>query len=271
MLRLDIVHRDISGNKWYKLKNNIEHCLRNDIQAILTFGGAYSNHLAAAAAMAQLSGMRSIGIVKGKYAQTAITPTLQFCREQGMQLAFVTNEEYERRTDDDWLRYLSEQYGDPFIIPEGGANEYGRAGAAEIATLIPERYTHIAVSVGTGTTLSGIANSATSGTEVIGFAPMKEGMYLADEVRKYVHRNNFTVYDDWHFGGFGKYTDELVLFMNDFYAGQDVPLDMVYTAKMMFGLKQQILSGMYDKQAKILCLHTGGLQGNVSLKDKLVY
>ncbi len=271
MLRLDVVHHNVSGNKWYKLKYNIEYCERNNIKSILTFGGAYSNHLAATAAMANLCGLSSIGIVKGTYAEKELTPTLIFCREQGMRLVFVTHEDYARKYDKAWLEYLSAQYDHPMIIPEGGANEQGRTGAAEIASMVPRHYTHIAVSVGTGTTLAGIADRVEGGVRLIGFAPMKGGRYLNDEVGKLVSRNNFTIYDDWHFGGFGKHTGELVSFMNKFYIEQQVPLDMVYTAKMMFGLQQQILTGMYDKQAKILCLHTGGLQGNVSLKDKLVY
>ena len=157
------------------------------------------------------------------------------------------------------------------IIPEGGANEYGRLGAEDIVGMIPDRCTHIAVSVGTGITLAGIANAIGKDVQVAGFAPMKGGQYLEAEIGKYTHRKNFTVYDDWHFGGFGKYSNELVEFMNNFYKEQHIPLDMVYTAKMMFGLQQQILNGMYEKQAKILCLHTGGLQGNVSIKEKLTY
>lgn len=271
MLRLDVVHHDVSGNKWYKLKHNIEHCIRNNITSILTFGGAYSNHLAATAAMAKISGLQSIGIIKGTYAEKVLTPTLEFCRAKGMELVFVSHEDYAKKYDSEWLESISARYNHPIIIPEGGANEYGRQGAAEIAALIPDRFTHIAVSVGTGTTLAGIAHAVRNDVHVAGFAPMKGGQYLQVEISKHSNRGNFTVYDDWHFGGFGKYTDELAEFMNEFYKEQGIPLDMVYTAKMMYGLRQQILNGMYDKQAKILCLHTGGLQGNISIKDKLTY
>lgn len=271
MLRLDVIHKDVSGNKWYKLKYNIEHCLRNDYQSILTFGGAYSNHLAATAAIARLAGIQSIGIVKGKYAETVLTPTLTFCLQQGMQLEFATNEEYALKYDGDWLQTFSARYPGTCIIPEGGANDCGVAGAAEIAELIPGDYTHVAVSVGTGSTLAGVAKAVSPGVQVIGFAPMKGGTYLQDNISKWVARSNFIVYDDWYFGGFGKHTPGLLHFMNDFYLQLNIPLDMVYTAKMMYGLREQILNGLYDKQAKILCLHTGGLQGNVSLKDKLVY
>lgn len=271
MLRLDAVHHHVSGNKWYKLKYNVEYCRLHSIGTILTFGGAYSNHLAATAAMANISGIKSIGVIKGTYAEKGLTPTLRFCSDNGMELVFVTHEDYARKYDEDWLRYLSARFNYPMIIPEGGANEYGRKGAGEIAELIPERFTHVAVSVGTGTTLAGIVDCIGEDVRVLGFAPMKGGKYLQDDISKYVPGGNFTICDDWHFGGFGKHTAELVVFMNQFYRENNIPLDMVYTAKMMYGLQARILAGEYEKASKILCLHTGGLQGNVSIKDKLIY
>lgn len=271
MLRLDVVHHHVSGNKWYKLKYNVDHCRSHDIGTLLTFGGAYSNHMAATAAMANISGLKSIGVIKGTYAEKELTPTLRFCSDNGMELVFVTHEDYARKYDEDWLQYLSGRFNNAMIIPEGGANEYGRKGAGEIADLIPERFTHVAVSVGTGTTLAGIVDGIGRDVLVAGFAPMKGGKYLQDEINKYVLGGNFSICDDWHFGGFGKHTVELVEFMNQFYRENNIPLDMVYTAKMMYGLQAGILAGEYDKASKILCLHTGGLQGNVSIKDKLIY
>lgn len=274
MLRLDVVHPVVSGNKWYKLKHNIQYCLDNHITTILTFGGAYSNHLVATAAAAQLYGVQSVGIIKGKYAETNLTPTLKSCLEYGMELQFVTNEEYDKKNDEGWLQQLSEKYKNALIVPEGGANDMGRAGASDIAELIPERFTHIAISVGTGTSLTGVLNNLRQDATVIGFAPMKGGAYLNEEVREYIQpdkRQRYIIYDDWHFGGFGKHTDELISFMNEFYEHHRMPLDMVYTAKMMFGLREQVMEGLYPETSKILCVHTGGLQGNLSIKDRLVY
>lgn len=271
MLRLDVVHKHVSGNKWYKLKYNVEYCRSHGINTILTFGGAYSNHLAATAAMANVCGLQSIGIVKGTYAEKELTSTLQFCRDNCMQLEFATHEDYAKKYDPEWLEYLSSRFNSPMIIPEGGANEHGRRGAAEIVALIPGRFTHVAISVGTGTTLAGIVKATDDDVQTVGFAPMKGGKYLQQEIAQHLPGNNFVIHDDWHFGGFGKYKPELVEFMNQFYTEHNIPLDIVYTAKMMFGLRHQILDRVYDKQAKILCLHTGGLQGNVSIKDKLIY
>lgn len=274
MLRLDIIHAEVSGNKWYKLKHNINYCQKQGVNSILTFGGAYSNHLAATAAMAQMSGLRSIGIVKGKYAEANPTPTLLSCINNGMQLVYVTNEEYRQKNDKGYLLVLAERFDNPLIIPEGGANALGRVGAEEIVSLIPERFTHIAVPVGTGTTLIGIVNSCNDDVAVIGFAPMKGGAYLNAEVKPYLKSNradSYHIYDDWHFGGFGKHNEELISFMNQFYIQHNIPLDKVYTAKMMYGLKAQIEQGLYPQDVKILCIHTGGLQGNQSLSGQLQY
>lgn len=271
MLRLDVIHQHVSGNKWYKLKYNIQHCYSHGVKSILTFGGAYSNHLAATAAMANISGLKSIGVIKGTYAEKELTPTLRFCIDNGMQLVFVSHEDYARKYDNDWLAELSVRFNNPMLIPEGGANEYGRKGAKEIAGLIPEQYTHVVVSVGTGSTLCGIVDGLGENVRVSGLAPMKGGKYLQEEISKYTDKRNFTIYDNWHFGGFGKHTEELVLFMNKFYQENNIPLDMVYTAKMMYGLREQIMDGLYPADARILSVHTGGLQGNITLTGKLEY
>lgn len=273
VLRLDIVHPHVSGNKWYKLMYQLDHCALQGIKKVLAFGGAYSNHLAATAAMANLAGLQSVGVVRGDFYKK-LTPSLQFCKEQGMQLHFVTYAEYDRKTEPDMLADLSAQYPGAFIIPEGGANELGRRGAGEIAAIIPESYTHVAVAVGTGTTLAGIINNVPEGTQVYGYAPMKGGAYLDDVVAPWVlpeKQGSYKIFDNWHFGGFGKHTTELLAFMNEFYIEQNIPLDKVYTAKMMWGVMEQIKMGFFSNNARILCVHTGGLQGNISVANELCY
>lgn len=270
VLRLDVVHKDVSGNKWYKLRYNIQHCIDNNIDTILSFGGGYSNHLAATAAMAKLAGLKSVGVVRGNYPQ--LTTTLQFCIDNGMQLRAVAHEEYKRKNSEEMLGRFAEQFPGAFIIPEGGANHLGREGTKDIAGMIPSGYTHVAVSVGTGTTLAGLANALPIGTKVAGFAPMKGGAYLNEEVSEWIEddkKSSYHIYDNWHFGGFGKHTDELLHFMNDFHKEENIPLDKVYTAKMMFGIRQQVLDGVYPADARILCIHTGGLQGNKSVGTQL--
>ncbi len=274
MLRLDAVHPVVSGNKWYKLKYNLQYAQLNGYISILTFGGAYSNHLVATAAAAQLSGIKAIGIVRGNYATDNLTPTLQQCMNHGMQLHFVSREEYDKKEDKTYLQDLAMQFNNPFIIPEGGNNEWGRKGTEEIASYIPSHYTHICISVGTGTTLAGTRAALPLQQQVLGYVPMKNGIYLKQEIDKHLEpeqRAAYQLFDNWHCGGFGKTNDELLSFMNSFYKINHIPLDIVYTGKMMLGIQQQLQQGYFASGDRILCIHTGGLQGNTSVKDRLVY
>jgi 1-aminocyclopropane-1-carboxylate deaminase len=174
----------------------------------------------------------------------------------------------------EFLERLSSKFDTPFIIPEGGANEWGREGSTEITEYITDNYSHVCISVGTGTTLAGIRAALSQNIQVLGYVPMKGGVYLKEEINKYIElekQDDYMLYDDWHSGGFGKWNDELIGFMNSFHAINDIPLDIVYTGKMMMGISEQLKSGYFPKNAKILCIHTGGLQGNSSVKHLLSY
>jgi len=272
MLRLDLVHPVVSGNKWFKLRLNMKHAVESGAKNIVTFGGGYSNHLISTAYIARMFGIHAIGIVRGKY--DVLTPTLQACKDEGMELIFISKEDYKSKDEPDWEKKLAEHFDELFIIPEGGANEWGRAGAGLIGRFINDSYTHVAVSVGTGTTLIGLKNKISAHRQLLGFAPMKQGAYLHEYINSHIHadnNNNWQLFDEWHFGGFGKWNDELVSFMNDFYRVNNIPLDIVYTSKMMYGLQQMILSDFFPKDARILCIHTGGLQGNTTAEKKLCY
>jgi 1-aminocyclopropane-1-carboxylate deaminase len=269
MLRLDELHPEVSGNKWYKLKYNLQQAVEAGFDTVLTFGGGYSNHLTATAAAAKLIGLRSIGIVRGRY--EPLTPTLEGCVTNSMELVFVPREEYGCKEDEQWLAELRAKYS-AFIIPEGGANEWGRKGAEEIASMVPLDYTHVCVSVGTGTTFIGLRNALPAGQALWGYVPMKRGGYLKDEITSQLSTDaNWQLFDEWHFGGFGKVNDTLIDFMNQFYAIHRTPLDIVYTAKMMYGIRQQMQQSVFPKEAKLLCIHTGGLQGNASVAGRLAY
>lgn len=272
MIRLDLLHPVISGNKWFKLKHNLRYAIEHKYDDILTFGGGYSNHLIATAAAAKKYGVRSIGIVRGNYNTTELTPTLKACKELDMELFFISREEYAKKEDEAWLKVLYKKYSEPYIIPEGGANDKGRVGAGEIAELIPEHYSHICVSVGTGTTFIGLRNNLLVTKTVLGFAPMKKGSYIAEEIAPLIRNdNNWHIFDRWHFGGFGKWDNTLLAFMNQFYELNAIPLDIIYTAKMMYGVEALLKEGYFSKDSNILCVHTGGLQGNVSVQKQLVY
>lgn len=274
MLRLDVIHPVVSGNKWYKLKENVHQAIKYEYKGILTFGGAYSNHLVAAAATANEYGLQSIGIIRGKYASNNLSPTLESCVAYGMKLIFVSKEDYAQRADEQWLTFLLNEYPGYFVIPEGGANKWGRDGAKAIAAYIPQGYTDICISVGTGTSYIGIVNALPPEQQVYGYIPMKGGNYMKDIITPFIDKDQSiapALFDKWHFGGFGKWSKELTDFMNSFYDINKIPLDMVYTAKMMYGIQEQIRQGTFPFQSKILCIHSGGLQGNASIAHLLTY
>ncbi len=272
MLRLDLLHPVISGNKWYKLVYNLEYATAGGYKTIVTFGGGFSNHLVAVAHAAKLAGLKVVGIVRGKYDQ--LTPTLLSCQEEGMELRFETKSDYDLLQSADHEQELLSQYERPLIIPEGGANEMGRNGAGLISKFFDKGYTHIAVSVGSGTTLAGIRNNTSTEQSILGFAPMKGGSYLKDHIFPWLsvgQDTNWHLYDTWHFGGFGKWNAELVGFMNGFYEHNLIPLDVIYTSKMMYGIQSLLADGCFDPLDRVLCVHTGGLQGNAGLKGALLF
>ncbi len=272
MLRLDLLHPVISGNKWFKLRLNIRHAIDRGFKSLVTFGGGYSNHLVATACAGKMFGITTIGIVRGRY--DILTPTLMQCQNAGMKLIFVTKEEYDRKEDADWIREMASQFDELFIIPEGGANEWGRRGAGLIDRFVNASYSLVAVAVGTGTTLIGLRNSLDVRQQLVGYVPMKQGLYLKEHIFTHLHtdkKESWQLFDEWHFGGFGKWNTELLTFMNEFYKINNIPLDIVYTAKMMYGVRQQVLAGYFAADARILCIHSGGLQGNVSVQGKLLY
>lgn len=265
MLRLDQIDPVISGNKWFKLKHNLEAAVSKGYRQILTFGGAYSNHMVAAAAAAQRAGLSSIGIIRGFHGQQQLSTTLKSCMAYGMALHFVSRETYALKNDPDYLQQLSTTFAHTYIIPEGGDNEAGRKGAGEIVTWIPGDCTHICVPVGTGTTFTGIRKALNVQVAMTGFTVMKGGQYLAADMAQHIpaaQNVNWRLEDRFHFGGFAKTTGELLYFIRDFYTDTHIPLDIVYTGKMMFGVRQMISEGYFPEKATLLCLHTGGLQGN---------
>lgn len=269
ILRLDLIHPDVSGNKWYKLKHNIATIQSQDYKGLITFGGAYSNHLTATAAACKIFNVPCIGIVRGDELHETSNASLKFCHEQGMQLVFVSRKEYDLKYQELYWEVWRRQYPDYFIVPEGGNNDLGRKGTEEIAQLIPSGYDIVACSVGTGTTLNGILNAINDTVQVYGFVPMKNGRYLAENIS--TEHNHWSLVDNYHFGGFGKYNEALISFMNVFYEQTHIPLDVVYTAKMFYGLLDMIKAAHIGSDKKILAVHTGGLQGNSTIKDALIF
>ena len=268
--REDLIHSVVSGNKFRKLKYNLLQAKTENKKTLLTFGGAFSNHIAAVAFAARENGFKSIGIIRGEEIQDKIgsNPTLQFAQECGMQLEFVSREAYRLKHESSFLEELKLKFGDFYLIPEGGTNELAVKGCEEILTDEDHEFDYICCAVGTGGTISGIINSALSYQKVLGFPALK-GDFLKDEICIFVQNKNWKLINDYHFGGYGKVNEELIAFINDFYNTNQIPLDPVYTGKMVFGVIDMIQKNYFPAQSRILLIHTGGLQGIQGMNAKL--
>ncbi|MEO6683011.1 MAG: pyridoxal-phosphate dependent enzyme [Ginsengibacter sp.] len=273
MLRLDKVHPVISGNKLFKLSYYLQETLLTPHKTIITFGGAYSNHLAATAYACKLLNIKCIGLVRGEK-PAILSDTLVFCRKNEMELEFLSREEYRKIASKPEHAFLKEKYGDHCLIPEGGYSTKGMLGASLICDYYTSnQYTHICLPVGTATTLAGIIKNTNTSTNIIGFPALKGMMDISERLHflKIENFSNLSLVHDYHFGGFGKKTPKLVYFMNQFYREQQIPLDVVYTAKMMFGVQDMVQKKYFPAGSDILCIHTGGLQGHRSIKEMLEY
>lgn len=268
--REDLLHPVVSGNKFRKLKYNLLQAKAENKKTLLTFGGAFSNHIAAVAFAAQEQGLQSIGIIRGDELGDKIesNPTLQFAQECGMQLEFVSREDYRLKKEPSFLKNLEQQFGDFYLVPEGGTNALAIKGCQEILTPEDSSFDYICCAVGTGGTISGIINSALPHQKVLGFPALK-GDFLQDEIRIFVQNENWELITDYHFGGYGKVNEDLIHFINQFYIENQIPLDPVYTGKMVFGVMDLIQKNYFPAHSNILLIHTGGLQGIFGMNAKL--
>jgi 1-aminocyclopropane-1-carboxylate deaminase/D-cysteine desulfhydrase-like pyridoxal-dependent ACC family enzyme len=265
VLRTDLNHPEISGNKLYKLKYNIEEAKKQHKDTLLTFGGAFSNHIAATAAAGKEYGLKTIGIIRGEES-SALNPTLQLAQKNGMQLDFVSRELY--RNKNALMQYVTEKYKNTtYIIPEGGSNILGVKGCTEITNSIDISFDYICSPCGTGATVAGIILSLKEKQKAIGFQVLKADGYIRGEVGNWLKefdsaQNNWEINEDYHFGGYAKLSNELKQFAADFYTKHNIPLDYVYTAKMMYGIFELIKKDFFKNDSIIIAVHTGGLQGN---------
>ena len=271
--RDDLLHPVVSGNKFRKLKYNLLQAKCENKKTLLTFGGAFSNHIAAVAYAAQENGFQSIGIIRGDELRDEIenNPTLQFAQECGMQFEFVSREVYRLKKETSFLTSIQKHFGDFYLVPEGGTNPQAVKGCEEILTPEDSKFDYICCAVGTGGTISGIINSTLPHQKVMGFPALK-GDFLQDEIRIFVKNENWELNTKYHFGGYGKVNEELIHFINQFYQDTKIPLDPVYTGKMVYGVFDLIQKNYFPAHSNILLIHTGGLQGiygmNVKLKNK---
>ena len=271
--REDQLHPDISGNKLRKLKYNILEAKRLNKTTLLTFGGAYSNHIAAVAALGKEYGFKTIGIIRGEELvnKVSINATLSFAKSCGMFFYFISRAEYRKKNELFFLENLKSIYGDFYLLPEGGTNDFAVKGCAEILTNKDTSFDYVCSSVGTGGTLAGLIMSSNSLQTVIGFSALK-GTFQTSYINKFTRKKNYRILDDYCFGGYAKINIELIEFINDFKNKTTVSLDPIYTGKMIFGIFDLINKGYFKENSTILAVHTGGLQGingmNALLKKK---
>jgi len=268
--REDKIHADISGNKYRKLKYNLISAKENDFDTLLTFGGAFSNHIAATASAGAEFGFKTIGIIRGNELKDKIldNPTLKFAQKCGMKFKFVTRELYRNKTDSKFLNDLKKEFGNIYFLPEGGTNELAIKGCEEILTDIDDLYNFVCVAVGTGGTISGLINSSGTHQRILGFPALK-GDFLSKEISLLSSKDNWSLIPEYHFGGYGKINSALITFINQFKQETKIPLDPIYTGKMLFGIVDLIKKGYFLKGSKILVIHTGGLQGIKGMNMKL--
>lgn len=274
LLRLDKIHPVISGNKWFKLKFFIEDARQKGFTRLLTFGGPYSNHIVASAYAAKLACLQITGIIRGEEPRIW-SDTLKDAQSYGMQLQFVPRSVYDVNKRVENLNWLTGQFGPCYIVPEGGMGVLGVKGVtACLNELSLSEYTHFAVPVGTGTTVTALLNARLAHQQVMAFSAMKNNNALPGEIENLFGRSlpaDFRIIDRYHFGGYGKHDRLLIDWMNGFYKTTGIALDFVYTGKMMFGVLDMVKNGELPAGADILAIHTGGLQGNGSLKGHLIY
>lgn len=267
MKRDDLIHPEIQGNKWRKLKYNIKAFIESGDDMLATYGGAFSNHIASTAAAGKLYGIKTLGIIRGGYGNEK-SATLSGAEGNGMKLEFLFSTDWKNRFQQDFINRLSKKYGKVFFVPDGGANLHGRKGAEEIMKEVDEHFHVVITAAGTGTTASGILMSLPDGTELYVVKVVKD-----ETVEEQFHKNleSDTLFDKslldrlkWVEGalnGYGKKNTELERFILEFYKQSGIPLDPVYTGKMMLRLHQLVQNNEFEQGTRVLVIHSGGLQG----------
>ncbi|MDO9105184.1 MAG: pyridoxal-phosphate dependent enzyme [Methylovulum sp.] len=260
--RDDLLHPVISGNKWRKLKYILNHALSIGCNTLVSMGGAYSNHLHALAYAGQALGLQTTGFIRGERPRI-LTPTLLDMQRWGMELTFVSRSDYRQlRHYQNW-HDLPDLNPGQYWIPEGGAQNLALAGVAELVHDIAIPYDILCAPCGTGTTLAGMIKAAAPSTRIIGFAALKNAAYLRADIGKLLDspQHNWQLNTDYHFGGFAKTNPELIAFINGFEAKTGIPIEPVYTGKMLYALYDLIAQHHFKPGLKIIAVHTGGLQG----------
>ncbi|MEM9391645.1 MAG: pyridoxal-phosphate dependent enzyme [Bacteroidota bacterium] len=262
--REDVIHPYVSGNKWRKLKYNLLEAKGQGHHTLLTFGGAYSNHIYATAAAAKEAGFKLVGIVRGDELKfKPLNSTLEFADKCGMQLEFVDRDTYRKKKETLFINTLKKKFGPFYLVPEGGTNALAIRGTAEIVDDEVRQFDYVCCSVGTGGTIAGLIYGMQNNGQVFGFSALK-GSFLTNEVDSLLGTGpkltNWNIFDDYHFGGYAKTSPKLLSFIQDFERRHRIPIEPIYTGKMLFGVFSLLKKGFFESGAKILVIHTGGLR-----------
>jgi 1-aminocyclopropane-1-carboxylate deaminase len=267
--RTDLTDNEISGNKWYKLKYNIIEAKQRNLP-ILTFGGAFSNHIAATAAAGKKYNIKTIGVIRGEE-YFPLNSTLQKAVANGMELHYISRSEYKNKYSENIIKALKNKFGDFFLVPEGGSNHLALKGVKEMLTKVTDDYNYIVLAAGTGGTAAGLYLAKNKNQKLLVIPVLKGADWLPDDISKLTGvtlEQTITFLYNYHFGGYAKVNTELIEFANNFYSKFNIPLDLIYTAKAMYGLTDLVKKKYFTEKDKILFIHTGGLQGNIGIKEQ---
>ena len=271
--REDLTDEFISGNKWYKLKYNLIEAEKLGFRTLLTFGGAFSNHIHATAVAGKKYGFRTIGIIRGEE-HLPLNPTLESAQSNGMIIEYLDRKSYRNKYDKDLIEILKNKYGDFYLIPEGGSNALAIKGIAEIIPTIDTEFNFICSACGTGGTLAGLLLGLESKSFALGFSVLKGGEFLYQNIRSLLSQyqkeslNNWQINLDYHFGGYAKINGEIVTFCREFEERHNIPIEPIYTGKMLYGIFDLIKNNFFSEHSTIIAIHTGGLQGLQGLKHR---
>ncbi|WBA41520.1 1-aminocyclopropane-1-carboxylate deaminase/D-cysteine desulfhydrase [Hymenobacter canadensis] len=275
LLRDDLAHPELPGNKWRKLKYNLAEAQRQGHHTLLTFGGAFSNHIAAVAAAGRITGLRTIGLIRGE--ETApLNPTLARAAADGMALRYLSREAYRRKAEPDFLRELLRETGPAYVVPEGGSNALALPGCAELVTELQAEtdFDYLCVACGTGGTLAGLLTGLAPHQQAVGVAALKNGGFLRGEIDTLTQAatgRTFPNYDlrtDYHLGGYARFSPELLRFIQEFEARHGVLLDPIYTGKLLWGVLDLLRQNYFRPGSTVVAVHTGGLQGWAGFRQR---
>ncbi|OJJ19203.1 1-aminocyclopropane-1-carboxylate deaminase [marine bacterium AO1-C] len=270
--RIDLIHPQVSGNKWYKLKYNFLEAKKQRQRKLLTFGGAYSNHIYATAAAGKMQGIETIGVIRGEE-HLPLNPTLQFAVDCGMHLHYMDRTTYREKKSPEVLKTLEQTFGSFYLVPEGGSNALAVKGCAEILPEVEQKFDVVTTACGTGGTLAGLVAHLPDSQQVLGFPTLKGGGFLYNDIEQLLNnyyatysisrentQERYRLVTDYHFGGYAKKKPELLSFMEWFTNLHQIPLEWIYTGKMFYGLYDLIKKNYFSPHSTILALHTGGIR-----------